>query len=432
MNLNYNLANIEKFVVLFSFFSFIFLWGIKLEYLQFRLFIFLPLLLIVYQSLKNRNFRFLVFPLLFFACLVVHIILVWYFNDIFHISTLIYANFAGLIAIVISYYRVLISKNLHHIVAIFIYITPIIIIINFFISWNYASLEGGGKGSLMLSDLLFNCDRSAISFGKFIFKENSHFSIVSLPIILSLVFFKRQFFTKINVFFSIIFFVINFLFFSTTFLVSLVACSFYLIIYLLIDSSIEKRFRKVLILTSIIILSCTFSLLPSCKKKIYETVYLITKIENEVIIEKTSGTDLNASSSTFYYSLLVAYDSLKKFNFIGTGINNYEIAHESAAQDLSWYIDRDGDRKVHDYAASVNKKDGYSNFVKLISEFGLLSLILIPCFIKFLFSDKISIFNKVFFSSLIITQLLRGVGYFNGGFIFAIIFYLIVTFSKEN
>jgi hypothetical protein len=162
---------------------------------------------------------------------------------------------------------------------------------------------------------------------------------------------------------------------------------------------------------------------------------LITKVENEISIanKKEYGEFyiFNASSSTFYYSLLVIKNSLRKYNYVGVGINNYETAFNSAAEDLRWVIE-DGDQQVHKYAASVNTKDGYNNFSKILVEFGILSLLLIPVFLKFMFSNKVNLFHKVFFSSLVITQLLKGAGYFNGGFIVAILFILIIIFDNDK
>ena len=451
MNLHFYLPKIEKYLVIFSLTAFFFFWGLKLEYFQARLLVFLPLLTIIYQTYKNRNYNFIKLPAIILGCLLVHLMAVKYFFGIFNFITIIYSIFLTFIGIILSYYKELILKNLHLIVNNFIFITPIIIFINLYISINYAA----ENVSLPIIDLFINCDRSALSFGKFIFKENSHFSMMAAPVILSFFFLKKELLTNLNKTFFTIFVIINIIFFSTTLLVSLILCSLYFIFYLLINNSIgfnltkydkfnnnllslnitfKKNFKKIIILFIVIVISVGISVLPSCKRKIYETIYLITKVENEITIANNQESDVNSSSSTFFYSLLVMLESLKTFNLIGVGINNYEVAFNSAAPELRWFIDKKGNKKIHDYAASVNKQDGYNNFSKLLVEFGILSLLLIPVFLKFLFSNKINLFHKFFFSSLVITQLLKGAGYFNGGFIVAILFVLIIIFdnSKTN
>ena len=87
---------------------------------------------------------------------------------------------------------------------------------------------------------------------------------------------------------------------------------------------------------------------------------------------------------------------------------------------------------IHDYAENVNQKDGYNNFAKLTVEFGILVLILIPIYLKFIFTNRLNLFNKFFISSLILTQLLKGVGYFNGGFLFGILFMLITVYLDKK
>ena len=233
--------------------------------------------------------------------------------------TVAYTIVLTFIAIVISYYKGLILKNLYLILNIFIFITPIIIVVNLYISFNHTI----DHTALQIKDLFFNCDRSALSFGKFIFKENSHFSMVAVPVILSLFFLKKKLLTNLNKTFFIIFVIVNFIFFSTTLLVSLIVCSLYFIFYLLIDNSLGfnltkydrsdnnllsytihlRSLKKIIILLIVIVASYSMSVLPSCKKKIYETVYLITKVENEITKANSPQVDLNSSSSTFYDKL---------------------------------------------------------------------------------------------------------------------------------
>ena len=80
---------------------------------------------------------------------------------------------------------------------------------------------------------------------------------------------------------------------------------------------------------------------------------------------------------------------------------------------------------------TLNYNDGASNFTKSLTEFGFIAFLFLIPLISFLFTKKINNKKKIFFLTLIITQLLRGAGYFNGGFAFCIIF-VILTYLKKN
>ena len=80
---------------------------------------------------------------------------------------------------------------------------------------------------------------------------------------------------------------------------------------------------------------------------------------------------------------------------------------------------------------TLNYNDGSANLPKLITEFGYFSLIFFGLIFLFLFNNKLSTSKKIFFLSLIGTQLLRGAGYFNGGFIFSFIIIIYTIFDLE-
>mgnify|MGYP000936636007 FL=1 len=81
----------------------------------------------------------------------------------------------------------------------------------------------------------------------------------------------------------------------------------------------------------------------------------------------------------------------------------------------------------------INLNDGSANLNKLIAEFGYASFIIFAYFIFFIYSKKISMENKLFLFPLVLTQTIRGAGYFNGGFLVAtILIILIVHDTKEK
>ena len=66
---------------------------------------------------------------------------------------------------------------------------------------------------------------------------------------------------------------------------------------------------------------------------------------------------------------------------------------------------------------NLNYNDASSNLLKILGEFGSLSILLIIIFIIFLFPNNIDNRIKVIISIVIIPQLIRGAGYFNFSFI---------------
>jgi len=167
------------------------------------------------------------------------------------------------------------------------------------------------------------------------------------------------------------------------------------------------------------------------KKKFLDNIY---NFENEKIskdikyenLKRKYPKDLfNLTVSVYLNALNISFEALLHKPF-GWGLNMYEYAF-----DLYMF-----DQRVYPYhyheVFTLNYNDGSANIPKLITEFGLFSFILIPIFFIFLFSKKISPQNKIFFVTLILTQLLRGAGYFNGGFGFSIIFMCFTVFNFYN
>ena len=77
----------------------------------------------------------------------------------------------------------------------------------------------------------------------------------------------------------------------------------------------------------------------------------------------------------------------------------------------------------------LNIKDGLSNSLKIITEFGIFSIVLIYLFFRYVLNLKNFSSYNIFIIILFITMCIRGAGYFNGGFIFCIFEFL---FSNEK
>ena len=76
-----------------------------------------------------------------------------------------------------------------------------------------------------------------------------------------------------------------------------------------------------------------------------------------------------------------------------------------------------------------NSKDGSNNLVKIIVEFGFFGIVFYLFIFLFLINNKVSLELKLFYLPFVITQSLRGAGYFNGGFVL-IVFLMIFTFIR--
>jgi len=67
-----------------------------------------------------------------------------------------------------------------------------------------------------------------------------------------------------------------------------------------------------------------------------------------------------------------------------------------------------------------------------LTEFGLLSLILFAILAIASFSSKVPIIVKLFLMPIIITQFIRGAGYFNGAFIMSIMLFVFIYIAYKN
>ena len=89
-------------------------------------------------------------------------------------------------------------------------------------------------------------------------------------------------------------------------------------------------------------------------------------------------------------------------------------------------------RLITDYLAEDNKraswklvwlntKDGLSNFFKMFTEFGIFAFIIFYYFLRYILNIKNINSYNLFIIILFVTMCIRGVGYFNGGFIFCLL-----------
>ncbi|MDC0558651.1 hypothetical protein OAO20_04215, partial [Candidatus Pelagibacter ubique] len=152
--------------------------------------------------------------------------------------------------------------------------------------------------------------------------------------------------------------------------------------------------------------------------------------ENEVLkkINKTDSvyTAPNITVEVYQNAFLITFYSLLEKK-IGYGIENYKIAFDEYTPNNIMKSDNvtrnDETRKRGNLTPEIrylNRSDARSNLLKMITEFGFFSIIIFLFFLLFFFKASIKIENKVFLVSIVLTQLVSGAGYFNGGFLLSI------------
>jgi hypothetical protein len=441
------LKNVESLFVIFSIVSFIFLWGysslIKLNYV-----ILLYSTILLFINFFKKNLKILNINIFFVFFLLTHFFITSFIIKEFNHESLFAIGAIFLISYFVDFYKYYILNNLSLIINFFLIIFFINIIYDIFFIGIYQDFHlkkdlvlFPEKGYLEFKDACFNCKysyfRAEEKFNYLIFKEISHFGMVAPAIILTKVLCNNNQNLTFN-FFLLFFCIFTILFYSTSIIFSLLICSLFFIFLIR-----EKfKFSKLIVLIFIIIF-CTFTLLfnTSCNRKISDTLSLFKNNTNKfmfksntidkvvVTVPKNLYNDKssefyeykkkyfsNLSSTVFFSSFLVAFEVLKT-SLLGYGFNNYEIAHKHYFENSLFELEDMGVDRFKNY----NKKDGSNNFAKIVAEFGIISILLIFLLFKFVKNPHISLENKIFYITLILSQLVRGAGYFNGGFVFAIL-----------
>ena len=154
------------------------------------------------------------------------------------------------------------------------------------------------------------------------------------------------------------------------------------------------------------------------KEKIKKIINLSADKREEVFQK------INITSQVAQNSFVVALRTLYK-KPLGVGLNRFQDAFTDEIENQKNFYSRE--------IMKINWNDGSANLNKLIGEFGYASFILFAYFIFFICSKKISIENKLFLFPLVLTQTIRGAGYFNGGYLVATtLIILLVHDTKEK
>ena len=452
MKFLFKIDDIEKlFISLFTV-CFIFLWDVKYNFFNVRyLFLILvfPIVYKIYLEIRNREFKFIIhfFYISFF--LFFHLFINLFLED----KSIKFYSLGGsifflLIFVIVHYFNEKILNNLDLIILIFLLIfsssliyslfnfkedTPFfcggIPMINFFIEYFPQDQESSTNNWHIVPGWPISDYR--LSFKGLIFKENSHLGMIAPSIIIYLIYKLQN--KKLNIFYFCLFllFIITcFIKSSTTFLVGTIASLFIISIF---------NFKKIPIKTLIsyiLLLIISTTIILNSKECINRLVLNMDGIEHYNLsseyftadplgdagkkkypikvlsIEEGKKEHIGSTSSDVYFrSLMVAKYSIFK-KPLGWGFNRYNDAFDS-------YNKLNPPKQG--LLNSLNHKDGSNNFVKLIVEFGIFSILLFIFILNYLVSNNIKLEEKLFLMPIIITQMIRGAGYFNGGFLLIVL-----------
>ena len=476
MNSEANLFN-KKNLIIFVLTVYIFFWDMFLTLnlkIDIRLIVFLLffyLLNEILKDIKNKNFKFIQISIIIFLFIVIHSILSGNQINLKFFGSVIFLIYLFGIA---YYFYDIILENKYYIVYLFISLFLLSILIHFF--FNYSSnpepfscgaLKNlfGGKNSFDNPIFFIHF----ISSYSLIFNENSHLAMSSIAVIIFSIFIltNKNKNKKIN-FVLILFIIVCFLKSSAT----LLAGTFFSILCILIFE--YKRLSKYFIFFSIIftlIISFIFFQDKVCLNKfvystsndpqLFENVYDLISDKSEIdeslsnLEKKLENKDLekikrkkilnekkkleikkdkikikkdsfrqeyrgSLSSDVFFHALNVSYNSVLIKPF-GWGFQGYEFA----------FNDYNKKNKIFRKPLEVfNNRDASNNTFKLITEFGILSLLIFFLLLYIFLSNKISVENKIFLIPFLVTQFIRGAGYFNSAFL--LILFILITAQLRN
>jgi len=443
----------------------------------------LPLLFFLKKdslSLINKNF----FPILIIWLYVIfqYIFNFFKFDRFFTITDLKYFFAFSLILLMVYLCKEIILFNKKKITLFLIYLAPLFLISGDFFVWS--------KEDLLWQCSLFGNDSPMF---KLFFLESSHLGMVAIPAFLLNLFYLCKKFNLFNFLLLIIFSITMLIFFSTTMALGTILS----IIIILFTNfrNINKKFFLSCVIVLFAYTFLFFSLY-GCKRKVSDLFYhiYIISVEKIYLEEKKNLTEIDSQAKpginsllektkhTIAKSIVYSFDKLelktKTKTYVNTGGEVIEVERATEIAGLSPFEREKAFQKINvttqvaqnsfvvaiktlnikpfgiglnrfedafkdqiknqkNFYSSeimkINLNDGSANLNKLIAEFGYASFIILAYFIFFIYSKKISMENKLFLFPLVLTQTIRGAGYFNGGFLVAtILIILIVHDTKEK
>ena len=308
----------------------------------------------------------------------------------------------------------------------------------------------GGVSSFIKSDILINQSGADIkqvrlSFKELIYSENSHLGMIAPSIfVYSIYKINNKKLSIFEIFFIFLFIFICLIKSSTTLLIGTIISLLAIIFF---NFKELNRITLLSFFAMIVFFITTILLNDECRAR-FVPIYgwndnndirklapnIVGSHEDAIVegfnkdlafkIRDVMNIDGNLSSGIYFHSLLVAKKSIIEKPF-GWGLNRYQYAFN--------HYNKKTPPRINALKDS-NNKDGTNNLVKILVEFGVFGILFYFFIFIFLINKRIPIELKLFYLPFIITQSLRGAGYFNSGFLliaFMMLFTYISIYKKK-
>jgi len=387
------ISNIKHNILIISFTVFVFLWDVTLFNFNLKFLILFTYILVILDYKKFIN-KFYDYKLLIFLFIFIHLYVSSEFSLSFYlVKTYI---FLFLISYLVIFYKDEILLILEKSIYLFYLILILIFIFHIIFSKNYVNLNS-------LTDFF--------TLKKILFIENSHFAMISTSI---MIYSLNELVIKNKIIYLFVFLLtlsIAYLNFSLSFFAGIfLSCSFIIITNYL---SLKK-----LQITAFILLMVISVISIYANSKSFHKIKTLKENTTKNLNQKK----IDLSVDVFLTSYKVMINSLKEKPF-GYGFNNYEKAFNMHINKI--------DTK-HTLTPFLNKQDGSNNFVKIVTETGVFSLIIVYFVIFFAFSNKINLHYKLLIiPNFLVQSFFRGAGYFNGGYIIYLLLIILLVLDNE-
>lgn len=418
-------------------------WDIKISYIIQSKFLIIFLFIFFFLNFrKSETLKFLIINFLIIFLLFLHSIYFVNYNiGNYLIFSLLFLFISNCVAYNLSInFKIILKKSCLYFILFFNLIFFYDLIFSDFYLYDHIDQHNG------LCTIFDSEDNLLLNF---FFIEKSHIGMTSASIIVYL--FLN--FPKLSNFYKI-----NFIFFISSILLFFGSLTLYLGLFLSITFISPYLFKKnksksiiILLLINLLIIinfnNCNLRIL-----QIFESDKLFLKKDNIAFyikdfldIDLNKGiykeglskdinkrafdedgniaNGVNVSTVVYLNHLNFAVENFEKHMF-GIGFQNFETyALEHAKKEKLI--------KNYETQAFMNINDGASNLNKLIVEFGILNIIFGFLFFYCLLKNNYSFEVNCFIFTLVLTQAIRGAGYFNGGFIFIIFILMSSTLNKK-
>jgi len=417
-SLQINILYLKNFLFIFLFICPVYFWGIQIYKIDIRFLIIFLIFPILYKfNFKQNDISLLIIGTVLFIHKLPYIN-----NDEIFYNLILFLYLIILAKILKVFYKFFLN-TIDNQINIFLII---FIISSFLITFYYY---------YFFNVITSHCVIGCFSTYKILYLENSHLGMMASSLILYCLYKVSISKNKINFILLLTFFLICMFNYSLTFYAGLIFNS--ILLLLIFWKKINNKYLTYLI----IVLLISFLSIANNKIHLVKIASIIhpVKIYLENIIYNKNFNNIsdlrnnnlndkiklnkNLSSDVYLKGIKIMIKSIYNYPF-GVGLNNYEFSHNKFIKDI------DVDFNI---TKELNIKDASFNFVKIISEFGVLSLIFFYLIVRFIFSKKIDLQYKIFLLPNVISQLIfRGAGYFNGGFIMFVIVMILLVLQKDK